>query len=138
MPHFRVSLIRKPEARVGKILSEGEHRCVALAAFLAELATTESRSAVVFDDPVSSLDHMHREAVAERLADEGQHRQVIVLTHDIDFLFLLDQSCRKTDHAPRVSQCDANRRLCGLHPAGAALARAAHRQGSRRHAEAFG
>ena len=95
VPHFRVSLIRKPEARVGKILSEGEHRCVALAAFLAELATTESRSAVVFDDPVSSLDHMHREAVAERLADEGQHRQVIVLTHDIDFLFLLDQSCRK-------------------------------------------
>ena len=95
VPHFRVSLIRKPEAHVGKILSEGEHRCVALAAFLAELATTDSRSAVVFDDPVSSLDHMHREAVAERLADEGQHRQVIVLTHDIAFLFLLDQACRK-------------------------------------------
>ena len=56
VPHFRVSLIRKPEAGVGKILSEGEHRCVALAAFLAELATTDSRSAVVFDDPVSSLE----------------------------------------------------------------------------------
>lgn len=95
VPHFRVSLIRKPDARVGEILSEGEHRCVALAAFLAELATTESRSAIVFDDPVSSLDHMHREAVAERLADEGQHRQIIVLTHDIAFLFLLDQACRE-------------------------------------------
>ncbi len=94
VPHFRVSLIRKPDARVGEILSEGEHRCVALAAFLAELATTESRSAIVFDDPVSSLDHMHRDAVAERLADEGKHRQIIVLTHDIAFLFLLDQACR--------------------------------------------
>ena len=95
VPHFRVSLIRKPDARVGEILSEGEHRCVALAAFLAELATIESRSAVVFDDPVSSLDHMHRDAVAETLADEAQHRQIIVLTHDIAFLFLLDQSCRE-------------------------------------------
>ena len=95
VPHFRVSLIRKPGARVGEILSEGEHRCVALAAFLAELATTESRSAIVFDDPVSSLDHMHRDAVARRLAEEGQHRQIIVLTHDIAFLFLIDQACRE-------------------------------------------
>ena len=97
VPYFRVSLIRSPDAPVGEILSEGEHRCVAIAAFLAELATTESRSAIVFDDPVSSLDHMHREAVADRLAEEGQHRQIIVFTHDIAFLFLLDQSCRKKD-----------------------------------------
>ena len=100
VPYFRVSLMRKPDARVGEILSEGEHRCVALAAFLAELATTESRSAIVFDDPVSSLDHMHREAVADRLAQEGRHRQIIVLTHDIAFLFLLDRACReKGTHA---------------------------------------
>ena len=95
VPYFRVSLMRKPDARVGEILSEGEHRCVALAAFLAELATTEGRSAIVFDDPVSSLDHIHREAMALRLAEEGQHRQVIVLTHDIVFLYLLDQACRR-------------------------------------------
>jgi ATPase subunit of ABC transporter with duplicated ATPase domains len=92
---FRVSLIRKPSTRVGDVLSEGEHRCVALAAFLAELATTEGRSGIVFDDPVSSLDHLCREAVADRMADEGQHRQVIVFTHDIAFLFLLDQACRE-------------------------------------------
>ena len=99
VPRFRVSLIRKPEVRAGEILSEGEHRCVALAAFLAELATTESDSGIVFDDPVSSLDHMHREAVADRLADEGQRRQIVVFTHDIAFLFLLDQKCRdKSTH----------------------------------------
>lgn len=94
VPLFRVSLIRKPQAKVGEVLSEGEHRCVALAAFMAELATTESKSTVVFDDPVSSLDHVHRQQVAERLAEEALKRQVVVFTHDIAFLFLLDQACR--------------------------------------------
>ena len=94
VPRFRVSLIRQPDARVGAVLSEGEHRCVALAAFLAELATTASASAIVFDDPVSSLDHMHRDAVADRLVDEAQRRQIVIFTHDIAFLFLLDQKCR--------------------------------------------
>lgn len=93
-PFFRVTLIKKPEIKVAEILSEGEHRCVAIAAFLAELATTESHSAVVFDDPVSSLDHMHREALAERFAAEGQQRQVIIFTHDIAFLFLVNEACR--------------------------------------------
>jgi AAA domain len=96
-PRFKVALTRKPNANVGEVLSEGEHRCVALAAFLAELATIDAKSGIVFDDPVSSLDHMHREAVANRLADEGQQRQVIVFTHDIAFLFLLDGACREPE-----------------------------------------
>lgn len=95
IPKFKIALTRKPNANVGEVLSEGEHRCVALAGFLAELATTESRSAIVFDDPVSSLDHCHRQAIAERLADEGQYRQIIVFTHDIAFLFLIDEACRE-------------------------------------------
>lgn len=98
IPKFKVALTRKPTANVGEVLSEGEHRCVALAAFLAELATTDSKSAIVFDDPVSSLDHGHREAIAKRLAEEGQHRQIIVFTHDIAFLFQLDEECR--EHQP--------------------------------------
>jgi len=96
VPYFQVRLINKPSEPVGKVLSEGEHRCVALAAFLAELATIEAQSAIVFDDPVSSLDHQHRDKVAERLADEGQNRQVIVFTHDMAFLLLLDEACRAT------------------------------------------
>ena len=103
IPRFKVALTRKPDANVGEVLSEGEHRCVALAAFLAELATIDTKSAIVFDDPVSSLDHMHREAVANRLADEGQQRQVIVFTHDIAFLFLLDEACRDPDRNPRFA-----------------------------------
>ena len=85
-----MALTRKPDAGVGD--EQRKHRSVALAAFLAELATTNDKSTIVFDDPISSLDHMHREAVAKRLVDEAQHRQVVVFTHDIAFLFLLDQA----------------------------------------------
>jgi energy-coupling factor transporter ATP-binding protein EcfA2 len=96
VPFFQVRLINQPNEPVGKVLSEGEHRCVALAAFLAELSTIDAQSAIVFDDPVSSLDHLHRDKVAARLADAGQTRQVIVFTHDMAFLLLLDEACRAT------------------------------------------
>lgn len=95
VPQFRVSLTINPKAKVGQILSEGEFRCIALAAFLAELVTTHNKAAIVFDDPVSSLDHLHRETVADRLATESLNRQVVVFTHDIHFLFLLDKYCKE-------------------------------------------
>lgn len=94
MPRFKVALIRKPDAKVAQVLSEGEHRCTALAAFLAELSTTQSKSGIVFDDPVSSLDHIHREAVAQRLVAEAANRQVVIFTHDLAFLFELEQAAR--------------------------------------------
>ncbi|QHP73618.1 hypothetical protein EI171_44120 [Bradyrhizobium sp. LCT2] len=96
VPFFQVRLINRPSEPVGKVLSEGEHRCVALAAFMAELSTIDAQSAIVFDDPVSSLDHLHRDKVAARLAEAGQTRQVIVFTHDMAFLLLLDEACRAT------------------------------------------
>ncbi len=92
---FRVRLVRKPNAAVGAVLSEGEHRCVALAAFLAELATSGSKSTIIFDDPVSSLDHRNRQHVAVRLSAEAKQRQVIVLTHDVAFLMLLEKAARE-------------------------------------------
>jgi energy-coupling factor transporter ATP-binding protein EcfA2 len=103
VPRFKVALTRKPAAGIGAVLSEGEYRCVALAAFLAELATSDSRSAIVFDDPVSSLDHMHRANVAKRLAEEAVQRQTIVFTHDIAFLFMLDEACRDADPKPTMT-----------------------------------
>lgn len=90
---FRVLLSDNQDETVGAILSEGEFRCIALAAFMAEQATTKSNSAIVFDDPVSSLDHMRREQVATRLAEEAVNRQVVIFTHDLAFLFLLEGAC---------------------------------------------
>ncbi|EBA04699.1 hypothetical protein RB2150_11456 [Rhodobacteraceae bacterium HTCC2150] len=94
---FRVSLIESKSDNAGDILSEGEYRCVALAGFMAELATNDSGSGIIFDDPVSSLDHLHREAIATRLAEEGRNRQVIVFTHDLPFLYMLRNACRQVE-----------------------------------------
>ena len=73
------------------ILSEGEHRCIALSTFLSELSLSEHKSAIVFDDPVSSLDHKWRNKIAKRIVEESMVRQVIVFTHDITFLLMLQE-----------------------------------------------
>ena len=73
-------------AKIDEILSEGEQRAVALGSFLAELALANHSCGIVFDDPVSSLDHWRRRNVARRLAEEAKVRQVIVFTHDTSFL----------------------------------------------------
>lgn len=80
-------------AKLGDILSEGEQRAIAFASFLAELTLDEERSAVVFDDPVSSLDHVFRRRVARRLAEEGVRRQVAVFTHDLVFAYATEEAC---------------------------------------------
>jgi hypothetical protein len=85
-PQYQIRLLAKPDAKVAEVLSEGEQTCVAIAAFLAELATAPHRSALVFDDPITSLDHKWRHKVAERLVAEAAVRQVIVFTHDLIFL----------------------------------------------------
>jgi hypothetical protein len=89
----RVTLTAAPWAmRIGapaQVLSEGERRGIALAAFLAELGTRDDKSTVVLDDPVSSLDHERRNMVALRLAECAKDRQVIVFTHDLVFLHML-------------------------------------------------
>lgn len=94
---FRVEFVGYPGQPLGEILSEGEHRCVALAAFLAELVTSKDYSGIVFDDPMSSLDHIYRERVAKRLAEEAQHRQVVVFTHDLGFLFEVIREAESID-----------------------------------------
>lgn len=80
------------DAKAADVLSEGEHRCIALAAFLTELSMQTSKSTIVLDDPVCSLDHRCREAVARRLAKVAIGRPVVVLTHDVVFLLNLSEA----------------------------------------------
>ena len=68
------------------VVSEGEFRAIALAAFLAEIDLANDLCGIVFDDPVSSLDHRFRERFAEIVREVARERQVIVFTHDIFFL----------------------------------------------------
>jgi len=88
---FKLVLEIQGNAAAKDILSEGEQRAIAIASFLAEVNLSKGRGGIVFDDPVSSLDHRRRWHVAKRLADEAKRRQVIVLTHDIYFLCILQQ-----------------------------------------------
>lgn len=71
--------------------------------FLAEVGLNGGKGGIVFDDPVSSLDHRRRERVAKRLAVEAVKRQVIVFTHDIYFLCLLAEET-KLAGVPIVTQ----------------------------------
>jgi energy-coupling factor transporter ATP-binding protein EcfA2 len=84
-----------PQSRSpGDILSEGEQRAVAIGSFLAEIGLSGGKGGIVFDDPVSSLDHRRRERVARRLVAEANSRQVVVFTHDIYFLCLLVEEAK--------------------------------------------
>jgi energy-coupling factor transporter ATP-binding protein EcfA2 len=85
--------LRGPERKdLEHILSEGEQRALALAFFLAESSVNGGRSAIVLDDPAALLDLERREHVAERLAEEAQRRQVIVMTHDLAFVQMLNKA----------------------------------------------
>ncbi|WP_372384068.1 AAA family ATPase [Vibrio sp. BS-M-Sm-2] len=86
---FKLELAKSNESVVGKVASEGEQRCIAIASFLSEMKADSRRSAVLFDDPVNSLSHQWSAKVAKRLIEESLERQVIVFTHDIVFYKLL-------------------------------------------------
>jgi AAA domain len=68
-----------------QVLSEGEQTAGALADFLTEVELNGACGGVIFDDPVTSMDHLRKETIAQRLVSEAERRQVIVFTHDILF-----------------------------------------------------
>ena len=78
------------------VLSEGEQNVVAIADFIAEVKMSDNTVPVIFDDPVSSLDHRRVREVAQRIGALASDHQVVVFTHDIFFtaclLDIFDQS----------------------------------------------
>lgn len=95
--YHKLVLARAPGVDLPKVVSEGEQRCLSIAAFFAELSTADDPSGIVFDDPVSSLDFQWRQGVARRLVQEAKTRQVIIFTHDVVFLLLLKQFAEELD-----------------------------------------
>lgn len=79
-------------ADIDEVLSEGEQTALGLAGFLTEVEFDSSKSAVVLDDPVSSLDAGRRSRVAKRLVELAQDRQVIVFTHEATFVTALNKA----------------------------------------------
>lgn len=74
---------------INSILSEGEQKIIALSNFLAECTIDNRLNTIIFDDPVTSLDMDYREAIANKIVQLSQNRQIIVFTHDLSFLRLL-------------------------------------------------
>ena len=99
------------------VFSEGERSALGLAAFFTEVSLDDSRSALILDDPVTSLDHIRRERVAERLVDFAETRQVVVFTHDVAFVGYLKSAASRKDVSVAersVSRSRAGERLPGL------------------------
>ena len=104
--HKLVLDLPKPaKLKLNDVLSEGEQRALAIASFLAELSLAGHKGGIVFDDPVSSLDHYRRSQVAHRLVAEAKHRQVVVFTHDTVFLGEVRDAVERTG---------VNHRICHL------------------------
>ena len=85
------------------ILSEGEQTAIAIGSFLAEVKVGGGTGGIVFDDPVTSLDHKRRERVANRLVQEAAERQVIIFTHDVYFVCLIVEEAGRVD-IPCIAQ----------------------------------
>lgn len=77
------------------VLSEGEQRIVALAAFFADATGRKEQTPIIIDDPISSLDFNYEEAATKRIVELAKERQVIVFTHRISLLVGLDEACER-------------------------------------------
>lgn len=84
-------------SELSDVFSEGERSALGLAAFFTEVSLDESESAIILDDPVTSLDHIRRERVAERLIGFAETRQVVVFTHDVAFVGYLKGAALRKD-----------------------------------------
>jgi DNA repair exonuclease SbcCD ATPase subunit len=71
------------EASALSVMSQGEQHSLALSLFLPRAATADSPFGfIVIDDPVQSMDPAKVNGLAQVLHELGEHRQVVVFTHD--------------------------------------------------------
>jgi energy-coupling factor transporter ATP-binding protein EcfA2 len=88
----KLSTLRKLQVAgqtANRVLSEGEQRAISLADFLTEIQLNPNNTGVVFDDPVTSLDHIRKIDIAKRIVELASNKQVIVFTHDLLFVNFL-------------------------------------------------
>ena len=67
---------------VRDILSDGEQKAVGIALFLAEIESQNNKCPIVFDDPVTSVDHEVADLLAQKLLCLSSDRQIIIFTHN--------------------------------------------------------
>jgi hypothetical protein len=89
---------------VTEVFSEGEQTALVLAGFLTEVHFDDTKSAVIFDDPVTSLDHERRSLVAKRLVELAESRQVVIFTHEVTFVGAIVKYAAQAD-VPLQERC---------------------------------
>ncbi|WP_395947459.1 AAA family ATPase [Caedibacter taeniospiralis] len=87
---------------LGDILSEGENRIVSIASFLADVTGRTYPAPFVFDDPISSLDQNYEEAVVQRLCAIASERQVVIFTHRLSLLAMVQDYAKKVSIKPEI------------------------------------
>lgn len=87
---------------LNEILSEGENRIVSIAAFLADIMGKAYPTPIIFDDPISSLDQDYEEAVVQRLCSIASTRQIIIFTHRLSLLGMLQDYAKKSGIDPEI------------------------------------
>ncbi|MFW6102326.1 MAG: AAA family ATPase [Chloroflexota bacterium] len=112
--YLKLTSTTHKDVSVSSVLSEGERRAVAIASLLAEVRRASYSSGLVFDDPVSSLDHIWRHKVAKRLVREGGKRQIIIFTHDIAFLFAIQKECAEQGVPIHKTAMQHGQKGCGM------------------------
>lgn len=120
----RGSLLHQPKlvgarqtVKLPRVFSEGERTALGLAAYFTDAHLDASKSALILDDPVSSLDHVRRDLVASRLAAIAETRQVIVFTHDVPFV--ADLKREANGRGVLVAERSVTRQRGGEHKPGA-------------------
>lgn len=92
---YKVILDSGIKCKTEDILSEGEQRIVALAAFFAEATGRDDQTPIIIDDPISSLDKNYENSATRRIVELARNRQVIVFTHRISLLIGIKETCEE-------------------------------------------
>jgi energy-coupling factor transporter ATP-binding protein EcfA2 len=80
------------EYKIDDILSEGEAKVYSLCDWFTELEFDDINT-IVFDDPITSLDHNNIAKLAKKICSLANTYQVIIFTHNMEFYkYLVDYS----------------------------------------------
>lgn len=71
--------------------------------FFADVEGKTDISPFVFDDPISSLDQDFEEAVVKRLVELAKNRQVIIFTHRLSLLGMIQEYGKKENIEPIIN-----------------------------------
>ncbi len=99
-------------------MSEGEAKIATLSCFIAEYKMSGAKIPLVFDDPITSLDHNFQSRVVKRLVELAKETQVIVFTHNAVFLNELQVVAAENDLEPNIKFLKLEKGVSGIEHGG--------------------